>query len=114
MIKFYVVCQTSFGQDLFLSVGETIVPMRYVVNGLWHCESDIASKSPTVYRYFVQNPDKSVIEESPVGRLLPAFVGNLTVHDTFQAKNISYVFRTTPFVESLCFHKAKNYLNYPN
>jgi len=107
MVKFYVVCQTSFGQDLFLSVGETIVPMRYVVNGLWHCESDIASKSPTVYRYYVQNPDKSVIEESPVERLLPAFVGNLTVHDTFQAKNISYVFRTTPFVESLCFHKAK-------
>ena len=107
MVKFYVVCQTSFGQDLFLSVGETIVPMRYVVNGLWHCELDMASKSPSVYRYYVQNPDKSVIEESPVERLLPAFVGNLTVHDTFQAKNISYVFRTTPFVESLCFHKAK-------
>lgn len=107
MVKFYVVCQTYFGQDLFLAVGETVVPMCYMVNGLWYSELDITSKSPITYHYYIQNPDKSLIEESPVERVLPAFVGNLTVHDTFQAKNISYVFRTTPFLDSLCFHEAK-------
>ena len=104
MVTFYVMCQTSFGQNLFLSLGDVVTPMRYVVNGLWTCELNTPDKLPMTYRYDIQNPDKSRIQESPEERLLPLFSGNLTVHDTFQVKNSSYVFRTTPFVEGLCFH----------
>ena len=109
MVKFYVMCQTSFGQDLFLSLGDLVTPMHYVVNGLWQCELETPKKLPTTYRYYIQNPDKSLIKESPVERLLPAFVGNLTVHDTFQTKNVSSIFRTTPFVEGFCFHKTQKF-----
>lgn len=105
MVTFYVMCQTSFGQNLFVLLGDVITPMRYVVNGLWTCELNTPNKLPMTYRYYIENPDNSRIQESPEERLLPIFSGHLTVHDTFQVKNSSYVFRTTPFVEGLCFHK---------
>lgn len=104
MIAFYVQCSTSFGQNLFISVGDKVYAMIYVVNGLWQFVMENEHSTPTHYHYFIQNPDMSVIEESPKQRLLPKFEESLKVYDTFQDRSISSVFRTTPFIDVLCYH----------
>lgn len=106
MITFNLKCYTYWGQNVFLQIEGKTVPMTYAADSLWQCAYEPKGQL-TAYAYHVLNPEQTQIVESPEQRQLPSMPADVQVFDTFRYPSTARVFRTTPFTEALCAHRAE-------
>ncbi|MFI3296681.1 MAG: 4-alpha-glucanotransferase [bacterium] len=109
MVKFLLHCNTEFGQNLFVEIANgDIYTMRYINDGLWACEIEIAEKSEIKYTYYLEEADGTKRYDAQKNRVVPKHKNGLVVEDTYIYNDILTLFNTAPFTKCLmCQAKIK-------